>query len=120
MFKFNRLNSIIKFIEKIFGHSAFLRKYFWHKPSIAEFERIAIPLVRRIYPSLIASQIVSVQPLTAPTGLVHYIRYRYSKNSKNTYIISDTPDCKNEECFDNKIDEIEKFDDFEQIDKIEE
>lgn len=28
-----------------------------------EFKRIAIPLVRRIYPSLIADKLVSVQPL---------------------------------------------------------
>jgi hypothetical protein len=47
---------------------------------IAKFKRISIPLVRRIYPQLIANKIVSVQPLLGPTGLVYYLRFRYSSN----------------------------------------
>lgn len=47
---------------------------------IARFSRISIPLVRRIYPQLIANKIVSVQPLLGPTGLVYYLRFRYSSN----------------------------------------
>lgn len=47
---------------------------------IARFSRISIPLVRRIYPQLIANKIVSVQPLLGPTGLVYYLRFRYSTN----------------------------------------
>ena len=39
---------------------------------VAQFKRISIPLVRRIYPQLIANKIVSVQPLLGPTGLVYY------------------------------------------------
>lgn len=35
---------------------------------VAQFKRISIPLVRRIYPQLIANKIVSVQPLLGPTG----------------------------------------------------
>lgn len=44
------------------------------------YKRIKIPLVRRIYPQLIANKIVSTQPLLGPTGLVYYLRYRYSEN----------------------------------------
>ena len=47
---------------------------------IAQFKRISIPLVRRIYPQLIANKIVSVQPLLGPTGLVYYLRFRYASN----------------------------------------
>ena len=47
---------------------------------IAQFKRISIPLVRRIYPQLIANKVVSVQPLLGPTGLVYYLRFRYSSN----------------------------------------
>lgn len=47
---------------------------------IAQFRRISIPLIRRIYPQLIANKIVSVQPLLGPTGLVYYLRFRYSSN----------------------------------------
>lgn len=51
---------------------------------ISQFKRIAIPLVRRIYPQLIANKIVSVQPLLGPTGLVYYLRFRYSSNKGST------------------------------------
>lgn len=51
---------------------------------IAQFKRISIPLVRRIYPQLIANKIVSVQPLLGPTGLVYYMRFRYSSNKGTT------------------------------------
>lgn len=47
---------------------------------IGEFKRISIPLVRRIYPQLIANKIVSTQPLLGPTGLAYYLRFRYSSN----------------------------------------
>ena len=47
---------------------------------ISQFKRISIPLVRRIYPQLIANKVVSVQPLLGPTGLVYYLRFRYSTN----------------------------------------
>jgi hypothetical protein len=51
---------------------------------IAQFKRISIPLVQRIYPQLIANKIVSVQPLLGPTGLVYYLRFRYSSNKGAT------------------------------------
>lgn len=44
------------------------------------FKNISIPLVRRIYPQLLASKIVEVQPMTEPTGLIYYLRYKYSQN----------------------------------------
>ncbi len=47
---------------------------------VSQFKRISIPLVRRIYPQLIANKVVSVQPLLGPTGLVYYLRFRYSSN----------------------------------------
>jgi hypothetical protein len=47
---------------------------------VAQFKRISIPLVRRIYPQLISNKIVSVQPLLGPAGLVYYMRFRYSSN----------------------------------------
>jgi hypothetical protein len=57
---------------------------------VADFKRISIPLVRRIYPQLIANKIVSVQPLTGPTGLVYYLRHKYSSQqpiNDNTWTI---------------------------------
>lgn len=51
---------------------------------VAQFKRISIPLVRRIFPQLIANKIVSVQPLLGPVGLVFYMRFRYASNKGAT------------------------------------
>ncbi len=51
---------------------------------VAQFRRISIPLVRRIYPQLVANKIVSVQPLLGPTGLVYYLRFRYGTDKGAT------------------------------------
>ena len=51
---------------------------------VSQFRRISIPLVRRIYPQLVANKIVSVQPLLGPTGLVYYLRFRYGSNKGST------------------------------------
>lgn len=48
--------------------------------SVNPCNEIALPLVRKIYPQLVASNIVNVQPLLGPTGLVHYLRFRYGSN----------------------------------------
>ncbi len=60
--------------EKFLGESA------TDSADIATFKRISIPLVRRIFPNLIANKIISVQPLLGPTGLVYYLRFRYGSN----------------------------------------
>ena len=41
-----------------------------------EFHKIAIPMVRRTFPELIAHDIVGVQPLTAPVGLAFALRFK--------------------------------------------
>jgi len=42
----------------------------------ADFYKIAIPMVRRTFPNLLAHEVVGVQPLTAPVGLAFALRYR--------------------------------------------
>ncbi len=44
---------------------------------------ITIPKVKRVYPPLMANNIVSVQPLLQPTGLIYYLRYRYAEHKKH-------------------------------------
>ena len=41
-----------------------------------DFHQIAIPMVRRTFPELIAHQIVGVQPMTGPVGLAFALRFR--------------------------------------------
>lgn len=45
---------------------------------IAGFRKILIPMIRRIIPGTIATELVGVQPMTGPVGLVYTLRYRYA------------------------------------------
>jgi len=51
--------------------------------SIGSFQKIILPMVRRIIPGTIATEIVGVQPMTGPTGLVFSLRFTY-KNAATT------------------------------------
>ena len=45
-------------------------------PGNAMFHKIAVPMVRRTFPELIAHEIVGVQPMTGPVGLAFALRFR--------------------------------------------
>lgn len=45
---------------------------------IARYKQIAIPMVRRIFPELLAHKLVGVQPMNAPVGLAYALRFRSS------------------------------------------
>lgn len=45
--------------------------------------KVMFPVIRRVMPELIANKLVSVQPLTQPTGVIYYILYTYS-NTKGS------------------------------------
>ncbi len=40
--------------------------------------KVMFPIIRRVMPELIANKIVSVQPITQPTGVIYFINYKYS------------------------------------------
>lgn len=42
------------------------------------FTKFIFPILRRVFPNLIANEIVSVQPMTGPVGVVFYMDYVYS------------------------------------------
>lgn len=44
---------------------------------VAQYTPILVPAVRRIFPNLIANEIVGVQPLAGPTGYAYALRYAY-------------------------------------------
>ena len=46
---------------------------------ISGFRKILIPMIRRIIPGTIATELVGVQPMTGPVGLVYTLRYRYAE-----------------------------------------
>lgn len=41
--------------------------------SLGTFQKFAFPLVRRVFPELIANQLVSVQPMSGPVSQVFYL-----------------------------------------------
>jgi hypothetical protein len=45
--------------------------------NIGNFQKIVMPMIRRIIPGTIASEVVGVQPMTGPTGLIFSMRYVY-------------------------------------------
>lgn len=47
---------------------------------IAGFTNVAFPIVRRVFAGLIANELVSVQPMSLPTGLLFYLDYTYGNN----------------------------------------
>lgn len=44
---------------------------------IQGFQNVAFPIVRRVFGGLIANELVSVQPMSLPSGLLFYYDYRY-------------------------------------------
>jgi hypothetical protein len=46
-------------------------------PGISTFEKYAYPLIRAIYPNLVASNLISIQPMTGPAGLIFYLDFVY-------------------------------------------
>ena len=47
---------------------------------IANFQKIAIPMIRRIIPGTVATELVGVQPLAGPVGLAYSLRFLFSEN----------------------------------------
>jgi len=45
---------------------------------IAQFTPILMPLVRRVYPNLIANDLLGVQPMNMPTGFIYALTNRYT------------------------------------------
>lgn len=47
--------------------------------AIGNFQKIVIPMIRRIIPGTIASEIVGVQPMSGPVGLVYSLRFAFGE-----------------------------------------
>lgn len=47
---------------------------------IRGFANIAFPIVRRVFGGLVANELVSIQPMSLPSGLLFYLDYTYGSN----------------------------------------
>ena len=48
--------------------------------NVATLNRVILPVIRRVMPTVIANEIIGVQPMTGPVGQIHTLRVRYADN----------------------------------------
>jgi hypothetical protein len=47
--------------------------------NVATLNRVILPVIRRVMPTVIANEIVGVQPMQGPVGQIHTLRVRYAE-----------------------------------------
>ena len=52
--------------------------------NVATLNRVILPVIRRVMPTVIANELVGVQPMTGPVGQIHTLRVRYASNMTDT------------------------------------
>jgi hypothetical protein len=52
--------------------------------NIATLNKVILPVIRRVMPTVIANEIIGVQPMTGPVGQIHTLRVRYADNAGTT------------------------------------
>ena len=59
--------------------------------NVATLNRVILPVIRRVMPTVIANEIVGVQPMTGPVGQIHTLRVRYAEDFTSTASPSNGP-----------------------------
>ena len=49
--------------------------------NVATLNKVILPVIRRVMPTVIANELVGVQPMTGPVGQIHTLRVRYSETA---------------------------------------
>lgn len=49
--------------------------------NIATLNKVILPVIRRVMPTVIANELVGVQPITGPVGQIHTLRVRYAETA---------------------------------------
>ena len=52
--------------------------------NVATLNRVILPVIRRVLPTVIANELVGVQPMTGPVGQIHTLRIRYADSVAGT------------------------------------
>jgi hypothetical protein len=52
--------------------------------NISTLNRVILPVIRRVMPTVIANEIVGVQPMTGPVSQIHTLRVRYADDVNST------------------------------------
>jgi hypothetical protein len=56
--------------------------------NVATLNRVILPVIRRVMPTVIANEIIGVQPMTGPVGQIHTLRVRYADTSSTDSIVA--------------------------------
>jgi hypothetical protein len=56
--------------------------------NIATLNRVILPVIRRVMPTVIANEIVGVQPMTGPVAQIHTLRVRYADTSSGDSVLA--------------------------------
>jgi hypothetical protein len=56
--------------------------------NVATLNRVILPVIRRVMPTVIANELVGVQPMTGPVGQIHTLRVRYADTSANAGVLA--------------------------------
>jgi len=57
--------------------------------NVATLNRVILPVIRRVMPTVIANELVGVQPMTGPVGQIHTLRVRYADSNDATIAAND-------------------------------
>ena len=49
--------------------------------NVAVLNKVILPVIRRVMPTVIANEIIGVQPMTGPVGQIHTLRVRYAETA---------------------------------------
>ena len=60
--------------------------------NIRGFQNVAFPIVRRVFGGLVANELVSIQPMSLPSGLLFYLDYTYGTSQGGADYDSETQD----------------------------
>ena len=72
------------------------RKYLMESPTagatsagnVATLNRVILPVIRRVMPTVIANELLGVQPMTGPVGQIHTLRVRYADTSTGSGVVA--------------------------------
>jgi hypothetical protein len=56
--------------------------------NVATLNRVILPVIRRVMPTVIANELVGVQPMTGPVGQIHTLRVRYADTSSGSGVVA--------------------------------
>lgn len=58
-------------------------------PKLSDFNKVLLPIIRRIVPATLAQELVGVQPMTGDAGSIYTLRYDYDQRSELEQMIDD-------------------------------